>query len=141
MTAKLNIDLFTIVVDNKEADDLLKSFLLSGSSDLDAPTDLALSETMYRAADIYNIDYVLEGHSFIAEGVYTLSNSYVDGKYIESIHATYGSRKLKTFPNMKLMTFLKWVLFKQIKKIRPLWYIEYNTQDAQKFLIENGFFA
>lgn len=134
VTQKLNVDLFTIVVDNKEADDLLRSFFLSGSSDLDAPTDLALSETMYRAAAKYKIKYVLEGHSFLAEGVSPLSNSYVDGKYIESVHKQFGTMKMKTFPNMKFFTFMKWVLFKQIKKIRPLWYINYNKANAQKFL-------
>jgi hypothetical protein len=136
ITKSLNVDLFTIVVDNKEADDLLKAFFLSGSSDLDAPTDLALSETMYRAASNFGIKYVLEGHSFIAEGVSPLSNSYVDGKYIESIHKQYGKEKMKTFPNMKFATFMKWVLFKQIKKIRPLWYINYSKRDAQKYLEE-----
>lgn len=134
ITQKLNVDLFTIVVDNKEADDLLKSFFLSGSSDLDAPTDLALAETMYRAAAKYGIRYVLEGHSFLAEGVSPLSNSYVDGKYIESVHSIYGSGKLKTFPNMKFSSFMKWVLFKQIKKIRPLWYINYSKVEAMSFL-------
>lgn len=136
VTQKLNVDLYTIVVENKEADDLLRSFFLSGSSDLDAPTDLALAETMYRAAAKYKIKYVLEGHSFLAEGVSPLSNSYVDGKYIERVHQEFGTIKMKTFPNMKFLTFLKWVLFKQIKKIRPLWYINYNKAEAQKYLEE-----
>ncbi len=136
ITQKLNVDLFTIVVDNKEADDLLRSFFVSGSSDLDAPTDLALSETMYRAASKFGIKYVLEGHSFVAEGVSPLRNSYVDGKYIESVHKEFGRVPLKTFPNMKFLTFLKWTLFKRIKKIRPLWYINYSKQDAQIFLKE-----
>lgn len=134
ITQILKVDLFTIVVDNKEADDLLKAFFLSGSSDLDAPTDLALAETMYRAASKFGIKYVLEGHSFLAEGVSPLSNSYVDGKYIESVHKIFGSVRLKTFPNMKFLTFLKWILFKRIKKIRPLWYINYSKNDAKIFL-------
>jgi N-acetyl sugar amidotransferase len=134
VTQKLKVDLYTLVVDNKEADDLLRSFFLSGSSDLDAPTDLALAETMYRAAAKYNIQYVLEGHSFLAEGISPLSNSYCDGKYIESVHKTYGKGKLKTFPNMKFFTFLKWLLFKRIKKIRPLWYINYSKPAARAFL-------
>jgi N-acetyl sugar amidotransferase len=136
VTGKLKVDLFTIVVDNKEADDLLKSFFLSGSSDLDAPTDLALSETMYRAASKFGIKYVLEGHSFLAEGVSPLSNSYVDGKYIESVHKQFGKLKMETFPNMKFLTFMKWVLFKQIKKVRPLWYIDYSKDDAKKYLMQ-----
>jgi N-acetyl sugar amidotransferase len=135
VTSKLNVDLFTIVTSNDEADDLLKSFFISGTSDLDAPTDLALSETMYRAASKYNLKYVIEGHSFKAEGVSPLSNSYVDGKYIEQIHKEFGKlKKLKSFPNMKFLTFLKWVFIKRIKKIRPLWYINYSKQEAMSFL-------
>jgi N-acetyl sugar amidotransferase len=134
VTSKLKVDLYTLVVDNKEADDLVRSFFLSGSSDLDAPTDLALAETMYRAASQYKIKYLLEGHSFLAEGISPLSNSYVDGRYIELIHRTYGKIKMKTFPNMKFLTFLKWTIFKRIKKIRPLWYINYSKEAARKYL-------
>jgi len=134
VTQKLRVDLFTHVVDNKEADDLVKAFFLSGTSDLDAPTDIALAETMYRAASKYKIKYVLEGHSFLAEGISPLSNSYCDGKYIDSIHQRFGEVELKTFPNMRFWTFLKWTLFKRIKKIRPLWYINYTKHEARAFL-------
>lgn len=134
VTGKLNVDLYTLVINNKEADDLLKSFFLSGSSDLDAPTDLALSETMYRAAEKHKIKYVLEGHSFIAEGISPLSNSYMDGRYIKSVHEQFGTTRLKTYPLMTFYKFLYWALFKRIQKIRPLWYLNYSKKDAQQFL-------
>jgi N-acetyl sugar amidotransferase len=135
---KLKVDLFTHVVDNKEADDILKSFFLANVPEIDGPTDIALAETMYRAAAKYNVKYVLEGHSFIAEGVSPLSSAYVDGGYIENIHKKFGKLKMKTFPNMTFWVFMKWILFFRIKKIRPLWYIDYNKQAAREFL-ENEF--
>jgi hypothetical protein len=97
ITSKLNIDLFTYVVDNNEVDDIYKAFFLSNVSELDACTDLALAETMYRAADKYKVKFVLEGHSFIEEGISPLGKSYFDGRYIASIHKQFGKLKLKTY--------------------------------------------
>ncbi|MDA2935702.1 N-acetyl sugar amidotransferase [Patescibacteria group bacterium AH-259-L05] len=131
---KLNVDLYTHVVDNKEMDDIFLSFFKASVPELDAPTDLGLAEVLYRAADKYGIKYILEGHSFMAEGVSPLGTMYFDGKYIDDIQKKLGTYKIKTFPNMKLLTFLKWILLKRIKKIRPLWYIKYSKEEAKKFL-------
>ncbi|HEY2720523.1 MAG TPA: N-acetyl sugar amidotransferase [Chitinophagaceae bacterium] len=131
---KLNVDLFTHVVNNKEMDDIYRSFFLAGVPEIDAPTDLALAETLYRAANKYKIKYILEGHSFVAEGITPLGKNYFDGKYISSIHRKFGKMKMRTFPNMPFWTFIKWTAFKRIKKIRPFWYIKYSKEDAKSFL-------
>jgi N-acetyl sugar amidotransferase len=131
---KLNIDLYTHVVDNKEIDDIFKSFFLAGVPELDAPTDIALAEVMYRAAAKYGVKYILEGHSFMTEGVSPLSYVYVDGGYVQSVHKKFGKIKMKTFPNMTFGRFLYWTIFKRIKKIRPYWYIKYSKEDARAFL-------
>ncbi len=136
ITSKLNIDLFTLVVDNNEVDDIYKSFFLANVSEIDACTDLALAETMYRAADKVGVKYILEGHSFIEEGISPLGKNYFDGKYIASIHKQFGKLKLKTYPNMPFWTFMKWIAVKKIKKIRPYWYLDYNKEEAKKLLKE-----
>jgi N-acetyl sugar amidotransferase len=131
---KLNVDLYTHVVDNKEADDIFKSFLYAGVPEIEASTDLGLAETLYRAAAKYKVKYVLEGHSFITEGITPLGKNYFDGKYIQSIHKKYGRIALKTYPLMSFWKFLKWTIFYRIKKIRPFWYIKYNKEEAREFL-------
>ena len=131
---KLNVDLFTLVVNNKEADDIYRSFVLADVPEFEASTDLALAETLYRAASKYNIKYVLEGHSFLAEGVTPLGKNYFDGKYIKTIHKRFGKMPMKTYPLMTFGKFLKWTLFKRIRKIRPLWYINYSKEEARAFL-------
>lgn len=131
---KLNVDLFTYVVDNKEIDDIFKSFFLAGVPEIDAPTDLALAEVLYRAASKYGVKYILEGHSFLTEGISPLGNIYVDGKYIRSVHKQFGSMPMKTYPLMHFAAFMKWILFKRIKKIRPFWYMAYSKEDARAFL-------
>lgn len=130
----LKVDLYTHVVDNREADDLILSFFKASVPDLDGPTDLAMAETLYRAASKYNVTYVLEGHSFVTEGISPLSAIYFDGKYIESIHKIYGSVPLKTYPNMNFLSFMKWILVKRIRKIRPFWYMKYDKEEAKKIL-------
>ncbi len=130
----LDVNLYTYVIDNREADDLFRSFFLAGVLDLDASTDLALAEIMYRAASENGVGYVLEGHSFVAEGVAPLSYGYFDGRLIESIHRRFGRLPMRTYPNMKFWTFMKWVLLKRIRKVRPLWYLDYSKQEAREFL-------
>ncbi len=132
--SKLNVDLYTHVVDNKESDDIFKSFFLANVPEIDGPTDIALAETLYRAAAKFGVKYILEGHSFIAEGVSPLASAYVDGGYIKNIHKQFGKLPMKTFPNMDFISFMKWILLYRIKKIRPLWYINYSKQEARELL-------
>ncbi len=138
VTKALGVDLYTHVVDNKESDDIFKSFLYAGVPELDGPTDIALAEVLYRAASKYNVRYIIEGHSFLTEGISPLGTHYVDGKYIDTIHRKFGRLKMKTFPNLTLLHFLYWIIIKRIKKVRPFWYIKYSKEDARTFL-ENEF--
>lgn len=131
---RLKVDLYTHVIDNKEADDIIRAFFLASVPDLDSATDIALAETLYRAASKYGVRYILEGHSFVAEGVSPLGALYMDGKYIASVHRRFGRLPMRTYPNMPFATFMKWTLFKRIRKVRPLWYIAYSKSDAREFL-------
>lgn len=134
VTSKLNIDLYTYVVNNEEIEDIYRAFFYANVPELDASTDLALAEVLYRAASKYNVKFILEGHSFIEEGVTPLGKNYFDGKYIRSIHKLYGKTKMRTYPLMTFSRFMKWILLKRIKKIRPYWYVEYSKQKAKDLL-------
>lgn len=130
----LDIDLYTHVTDNKEVDDIFRSFFYADVAELDVSTDLALAEVMYRAAWKYKVKYVLEGHSFMEEGITPVGRNYFDGKYIKSIHNMFGKLPMKSYPLMTLSRFLFWTIFAKIQKIRPFWYIDYNKEDAKRFL-------
>lgn len=130
----LDVDLYTHVVDNKESDDIFRSFFLADVAEIEAATDLALAEVMYRAAWKYKVKYVLEGHSFITEGITPVGRNYFDGKYIKSIHKMFGKFPMKSYPLMTFSRFLFWSMFAQIRKVRPFWYIDYNKEEARTFL-------
>lgn len=136
VTANLKIDLHTYVIDNKESDDIFRSFFMAGVPEFDASTDIAFVQVIRSVAAKYGIKYILEGHSFVAEGVSPQGKNYFDGKYIESIHKKYGLTKMKTFPNMTFFQFMKWAIFYRQKFIRPLWYINYSKPEARKILQE-----
>jgi tRNA(Ile)-lysidine synthase TilS/MesJ len=133
MISALNVPIDVYAMDPGEANDIWKSFLKAGVPDIEAPTDIALATVAYRAADKYNVKYILDGHSFRTEGVAPLGVSYMDGKYIADVHRKFGSQDFNTFPNLWLSSWMKW-LFKGIKRVRPLYHIEYNKEEAKKFL-------
>lgn len=137
MVTKLDVDLYTYVVDNKESDDIFRSFFYADVAEIEAATDLGFAEVFNRVAWKFGIKYVLEGHSFIEEGVTPVGRNYFDGKYIKSIHNKFGKLPMKSYPLMTFSRFLFWSMFAKIQKIRPFWYIDYNKEDAKKFLEDN----
>ena len=132
----LDVDLYTHVVKNTELDDILRSFFLAGVAELDAHTDLGYAFLLRQVAAKYGIRHILEGHSFVAEGITPLGRNYFDGRYIKSIHQQFGILKMETYPLMTFSRFLKSALFNQVKFIRPFWYINYSKKSAQKILFD-----
>jgi N-acetyl sugar amidotransferase len=130
----LDVDLYTHVVNNKESDDIFRAFFYAGVAEIEAPTDLALAETMYRAAYKYGVKYILEGHSFVTEGITPVGRNYFDGKYIQSIHRRFGKLPMQTYPLMTFGRFIWWTCFVRIRKVRPFWYIKYSKEHAKEFL-------
>lgn len=137
VTSKLKVDLFTYVIDNKEADDIFRAFFIAGVPEFDASTDLGFAQVIRSAAAKYGVKYILEGHSFVAEGITPMGKNYFDGKYIKDIHSKFGKFKMKTYPLMTFIQFMKWLLIYKQKFIRPLWYINYSKEDAKKYLKDN----
>jgi len=130
----LKVDLYTHVVDNKEIDDIFRAFFVAGVAEIEASTDLGYAYLLRCVAAKYSIPYILEGHSFVAEGITPLNRNYFDGKYIKSIHNRYGKHKMKTYPLMTFSRFLRSTLLHRVKFIRPLWYLQYAKEDAKALL-------
>lgn len=134
--AGTGVDLFTHVVDNKEVDDIFRAFFYSGVAEIEAATDLGYAYTLRRAAAAHGIRHILEGHSFLAEGITPLGHNYFDGRYIQAIHSLHGTRPMHTYPLMTFTRFMKSVLVDRPKFIRPLWYLDYSKETAQRLLRE-----
>ena len=133
----LEIDLYTHVVENKESDDIFRSFFIAGVAEIEAATDLGYAYVLRKVAAKYSIKYILEGHSFATEGITPLGRNYFDGRYIKSIHSKFGIHKMDTYPLMTLTRFLKSAVIDQVKFIRPFWYLAYSKEEAKVFLEKN----
>lgn len=136
VTTKLNVDLYTHVIDNKEHDQIKLAYLKSGVQEFDTDTDLAFVQVLRSAAAKFNVKYILEGHSFLEEGISPAQNNYFDGGYIKDIIHSYSDTKIKSYPLMTFFQFLKWIIFYRQKFIRPLWYIHYSKKKSQEELIK-----
>ena len=133
-----NVDLYTKVVNNNEMDDMMSAMFKSGVIDFDVPNDLAIFATLHEAAIKYNIKYFFDGHSFRSEGLAPLEWNYIDQRYVSDIFRKYGSsKKISSIPTLSLSKQLKWMLLHRIKNVRPLWHLDYNKEDAIKYLTRN----
>jgi N-acetyl sugar amidotransferase len=130
----LDVDLYTHVVNNKEVDDILRSFFLAGVAELDAHTDLGYAFLLRQVTAKYGIHHILEGHSFVAEGITPLGRNYFDGRYIQAIHQQFGTIPMETYPLMTFWRFLKSAALNRVKFIRPFWYMDYSKEEAKEFL-------
>ena len=113
----LNVELETKVADWETFKKVTKSFFLAGVSDPDTPTDVGIFKTMYDVAYREKIQYVFNGHSFRTEGIEPLDWTYMDGKYIQSIHKKYGDGDLNNFDNFYITDLLKYKFLRRIKTI------------------------
>jgi len=133
---KLGVDLETYVVDNIEYDDIYRSFMLAGVKDIEAPTDIGFMGVLYRAAEKHKIKHIVEGHSFRTEGISPMGWLYMDGGYIKDVHRKYGQVPTRTFPNMAFGDFLRWSAWSGIERTRPLYWLDYQKEDAKQLLAE-----
>ena len=131
---KLDVELKTVTCDWDEYKELQISFLKASVPDAEMPTDIAIISALYRAAAEAGIHYVINGHSFRAEGIMPLRWSYGDGRYIKSVHRKFGVTKLKNFPNLSIANLLHYVFVKRVHIVPLLAYIDYNKEDAKRVL-------
>jgi hypothetical protein len=99
-TTKLGIPLEVITCNWREFRSIQIAFLEASVSDAEIPTDLAILSVLYRIANKNDVKYILNGHSFRVEGLSPTGWTYMDGAYINSIQAKYGTMPLVDYPNL-----------------------------------------
>lgn len=137
---KLNLDLFTEVIDWEEIKDLQLAFFKSGVPHIDVPQDHAFFATMYKFASKYKVKTILTGGNYSTECVRNpLEWMYYqsDSIQLKDIHNKFGSKQLKSYPVTNIL-WHKFYLpyFKGIKLIRPLDYMPYDKKEAMQLLEE-----
>lgn len=134
---KLNIPLYTLVVDWEEFRDLQVAFLKASVVDIEMVTDHAIIATLYRLAIKHNIKYILSGTNFVTEAI--LPPNWIHRKadyvHINALNTKFGGKPLETYPLLDLKTRLR-ADFMKIKSVSILNCLQYNKEDAREQLIE-----
>lgn len=133
-TNKLGIDLETVVADWEEFKDLQISFLKASVFDAEIPTDVAIHAVLHDVAAKEGIKYVFFGHSFRNEGIVPVSWTYMEGKYVSSVHKKFGRKKITSFPSITLWTLFYYRVIKGIQCLPFINYFEYDKLKVKKLL-------
>ena len=137
----LGLDLYTEVIDWEEMKDLQRSFFKSGVPHVDTPQDHAFFATMYKFAANYNIKNIITGGNFSTECTRNPKDWMYyqsDSTQLKDIHNKFGQKPLKNFPLTSAVWHRLYLPFMRgIKLHRILDYMEYNKEEATKFLVNN----
>jgi N-acetyl sugar amidotransferase len=133
---KLNIDLYTLVVNWQEFKDIQLSYLKASVVDIEVVSDHAIFATMYKLAKEKGIGYIISGTNIVTEHIMPPSWLYkkMDFANLKDIHSKYGTVKLKTYPTFD---FKKYVYYSSVLKLTPisiLNYVPYNKKEIKEFI-------
>jgi N-acetyl sugar amidotransferase len=135
---KLDLDLYTEVINWEEMKDFQLAFFKSGVPHIDIPQDHAFIATIYNFADKYKIKHILNGGNISTECVqYPMQYYYygTDMIHINDIRRKFGKSKMETYPFSPILRhklYLKY--FKRINVLKPLNFMPYLKNDAVKLL-------
>ena len=140
LVKKLNVDLYTHVIDWNENKDLQRSFISADVVDIELLMDNAMLALNYRLASKYKLKYILSGSNAATEGI-KMPRSWnwrkYDARNIKAIHKKYGKVKIKTHKLISVVDFLIYSIFKKIKWVAFLDYFEYEKEKALCHLEKN----
>lgn len=136
---KLKLDLHTIVLDWEVIKDLQLAYFKSSLANIDVPQDHAFIACLYEVAKKFKIKNIINGNNMSTESILPLAWGYdaSDSFQIKSIHKLFGTKPLVDYPLLSL--FDKFIYYPKILKLKsfsPLDLIDYNKDDAKKFMID-----
>ena len=142
---KLNVDLYTYVIDWEEFKSLQLAFFEANVVDIELLTDLAILAVPYKEAAKRGVKYIISGHNFATEGLGIPSewcHHKHDAANIAAIYKKFGGgQKIKTFPMMTYIDELRYSFINGIEWVRLLNYMDYTKEKALSVLREVGYRA
>lgn len=134
---KTGFDLYTYVIDWENFKDLQLSYIKASVLDIEVPTDQLIYASLHRIARKYKIKSIINGNNISSEAILPLSWYYPDKLDIEnltSIHDKFGTRKLKDFPKLGLITQLIHRKLYSMRSIQPLNLLDFDKNKAKEVL-------
>ncbi|MDP2024887.1 N-acetyl sugar amidotransferase [Sulfuriferula sp.] len=132
---RLNIDLYTHVIDWEEYRDIQRAFLLASVADVEIPSDHAILACLYQTAAKHGIKTIISGNNIRTESHLppSWSQGHLDYGYIKDIHTRFGNGRVKTFPRLSFYQYLTHVRSGQ-KPFDVLNYVDYGRDQALELI-------
>jgi N-acetyl sugar amidotransferase len=134
----LDLDLHTEVVNWREMQDLQLAFFRSQVPHIDTPQDHAFFAGLYNFAAANGFKYILTGANYSTECVREPLEWHYhasDLRQLRDIHATFGTRELKTFPLAGIFRFKVYYRYlKGVRVVKPLNCVPYVKDAAMELL-------
>lgn len=138
MIDKLELDLYTEVINWEEMKDFQLAFFKSGVPHIDIPQDHAFIATLYNFADKYNIKYILNGGNISTECVRNpMEWLYygTDMAQLKDIMKRFSTIDMKTYPFSSIFRHKFYLRYMRgVQVVKPLNYMPYIKKDALEFL-------
>ena len=138
MVKKLDLDLFTHVIDWKQMADFQLTMFKSGVPHLDIPQDMANAASTFQFAKKYKVKYILNGGNISTEVVRNPKEWIYYGsdmRQIKDIVGQFSTIPLDQFPMSGVFyhkVYLKYIL--GLKMFKPLNLMPYVKADAEEIL-------
>jgi N-acetyl sugar amidotransferase len=137
IVSKLNLDLFTEVINWNEVRDFQLAMFKSGLPNIDGPQDIAFTSVLYQYASRHGVSYILNGGNIASEVVsYPLQYFYfADMRMTRSILKKHGTVKMETYP-FSSSIYRKFYMpyIRGVKMLKPLNYMPYVKDVASSEL-------
>jgi N-acetyl sugar amidotransferase len=137
MIDKLNLDLFTEVINWNEVKDFQLAMFKSGLPNIDLPQDIAFIGVLYQFAAKHGIKYILNGGNISTECVsYPLQYFYFgDMRMVKDVVRQHTTIPLKTYPFTSVFYRKAYMpLIKGVKMAKPLNMMPYEKEKAMQEL-------
>ncbi len=134
---QLEFDYVSYVLDWNEFREIQLAFLKSSIVDLEMPTDIAITASIYQTATKHGINYIVSGGDASGEGILPLQmgyHVYKDMKLYRHIVRRYSTTPLKTVPTVGFIKEAYYKFVKNIRTVYPLNYLSYNKDEARDSL-------
>ncbi len=134
--ARLDIDLYTHVLDWDEFRDLQLAFLKASVPNAEIPTDHAIVAVNFKVAMQHGIKYVVNGANVSTEAFVPVAWAYDarDKRHLTAVRNRFGTVPLSTFPTMGVPGYLYAVMVRGIRWFTLLNYVDYKKSEAMKIL-------
>ncbi len=134
LVKKLDLDLFTEVVDWSEVREFQLALFRSGVPHLDVPQDLAFISVLYKYAQRFKIKTILNGGNIATEAILTPLKYYYWGSdtfHYKQLIKRFSSLKFSNYPFSNVFYhkfYLKY--FRGFNVLKPLNFINFNKDSA-----------